>query len=99
MRLRPNAPSQKRAPGVPRFRLRPTDGFFHVPACSKDGKNHLTKKDIACETDELTHVYTLIVKTDNSYEVRPGQATGFFRGLRAVAFRVLRALRCAVMRF
>lgn len=39
--------------------------------CSKNGKNFLTKKDIACETDELTHVYTLIVKTDNSYEVRP----------------------------
>lgn len=38
-------------------------------ARSKDGKNHLTKKDIPCETDELTHVYTLHLKPDNSYEV------------------------------
>jgi calreticulin len=37
--------------------------------CSKDGKNHLTKKDIPCETDELTHLYTLLLKPDNSYEV------------------------------
>ena len=36
---------------------------------TKDGKNHLTKKDIPCETDELTHVYTLVLKPDNSYEV------------------------------
>jgi calreticulin len=36
---------------------------------TKDGKNHLTKKDIPCETDELTHVYTLLLKPDNSYEV------------------------------
>jgi len=34
------------------------------------GKNLLTKKTIACETDELTHVYTLIVHPDNTYEVR-----------------------------
>jgi len=33
------------------------------------GKNLLTKKTIPCETDELTHVYTLIVKPDNSYKV------------------------------
>jgi len=30
----------------------------------------LTKKTIPCETDQLTHVYTLIVKPDNTYEVR-----------------------------
>jgi calreticulin len=30
----------------------------------------LTTKDIKCETDELTHVYTLILKTDNTYEVQ-----------------------------
>jgi len=43
------------------------------------GKNLLTKKDIKCETDQLTHVYTLIVKPDLSYEVRidgKNQASG-----------------------
>jgi calreticulin len=34
------------------------------------GKNLLTKKDIKCETDQLTHVYTLIVRPSNTYEVR-----------------------------
>jgi calreticulin len=34
------------------------------------GQNLLTKKSIACETDQLTHVYTLIVRPDNTYEVR-----------------------------
>lgn len=34
------------------------------------GKNLLRKNNIPCETDELTHVYTLIVKPDNTYEVR-----------------------------
>jgi len=34
------------------------------------GKNLLTNKNIPCETDQLTHVYTLIVKADNTYEVR-----------------------------
>ena len=33
------------------------------------GKNHLIKKDIKAETDELTHVYTLVVKPDNTYKV------------------------------
>jgi len=33
-------------------------------------KNHLIKKDVRCETDKLTHVYTLIVRPDNTYEVR-----------------------------
>ena len=33
-------------------------------------KNHLIKKDVKCETDKLTHVYTLIVRPDNTYEVR-----------------------------
>jgi len=33
------------------------------------GENHLIKETIACETDELTHVYTLIVRPDNSYSV------------------------------
>jgi calreticulin len=34
------------------------------------GKNLLTKKTIPCETDQLTHTYTLIVHPDNTYEVR-----------------------------
>jgi calreticulin len=33
------------------------------------GKNHLIKKDIKAETDEFTHLYTLIVKPDNTYKV------------------------------
>jgi len=41
----------------------------HVIFTNK-GKNHLIKKNIACETDRLSHVYTLIVHPDNTYEVR-----------------------------
>merc|ERR1712002_922397 len=37
---------------------------------SYKGKNLLTKKDIRCKDDEMTHLYTLIVKPDNTYEVR-----------------------------
>jgi len=33
-------------------------------------KNHLIKKEIPCETDQLTHVYTLIIRPDQTYEVR-----------------------------
>lgn len=33
------------------------------------GKNHLIKTDIPAETDTLTHVYTLVVKPDNTYQV------------------------------
>jgi len=33
------------------------------------GKNHLIKKDIKCESDEFTHLYTLILKADNTYKV------------------------------
>lgn len=36
---------------------------------SYKGKNHLIKKDIKCETDEFTHLYTLIVHPDNTYEI------------------------------
>jgi len=32
-------------------------------------KNHLIKKEVRCESDEMTHLYTLIVKPDNTYEV------------------------------
>jgi len=34
------------------------------------GKNHLIKKEIRCETDQYTHLYTLILKPDNTYEVQ-----------------------------
>ncbi|XP_069784574.1 calreticulin-like [Narcine bancroftii] len=34
------------------------------------GKNHLIKKDIKCKDDELTHLYTLILKPDQTYEVK-----------------------------
>jgi len=33
------------------------------------GTNHLIKKEIKCETDEFTHLYTLILHPDNTYEV------------------------------
>jgi len=33
------------------------------------GKNHLIKKDIRCKDDELTHLYTLVLNSDNTYEV------------------------------
>jgi len=34
------------------------------------GENKLIKKEISCETDQLTHVYTLIIHPDQTYEVR-----------------------------
>merc|ERR1712233_139624 len=34
------------------------------------GKNLLIKKEVECETDQLTHVYTLIVNPDNTYEIK-----------------------------
>ena len=33
-------------------------------------KNHLIKKTVSCETDQLSHVYTLILHPDQTYEVR-----------------------------
>merc|ERR1711970_1259750 len=33
------------------------------------GQNHLIKKDIRCKDDVYSHLYTLIVKPDNTYEV------------------------------
>lgn len=33
------------------------------------GKNHLIKKDIRAENDDLTHLYTLILNPDNTYVV------------------------------
>lgn len=34
------------------------------------GKNLLTKKEIRCKDDVLSHLYTLIVRPDNTYEVK-----------------------------
>jgi len=34
-----------------------------------NGKNHLIKKDVKAENDEWTHLYTLVVKPDNTYQV------------------------------
>merc|ERR1711908_163925 len=34
-----------------------------------EGKNHLIKKEIKCKDDQFTHVYTLALKQDNTYEV------------------------------
>ncbi len=36
----------------------------------QQGTNYLIKKDLKAETDQLTHVYTLVVKPDNTYKVR-----------------------------
>merc|ERR1711907_557753 len=40
---------------------------------SYKGQNLLVKKDIKCETDELSHLYTLIVHPDNTYIVNIDQ--------------------------
>lgn len=34
------------------------------------GEGHLIQKEVKCETDELTHVYTLVLHPDNTYEAR-----------------------------
>ncbi|XP_051985438.1 calreticulin-like [Xyrauchen texanus] len=34
------------------------------------GKNHLINKEIKCKDDELTHLYTLILNPDQTYEVK-----------------------------
>uniref|UniRef100_A0A8C7N9E2 Calreticulin n=2 Tax=Oncorhynchus kisutch TaxID=8019 RepID=A0A8C7N9E2_ONCKI len=34
------------------------------------GKNHLINKDVRCKDDEYTHLYTLILNPDNTYEVK-----------------------------
>lgn len=41
--------------------------IFHYPPKKE---NLLIKKEITAETDQLSHVYTLIVHPDNTYEVR-----------------------------
>jgi len=34
------------------------------------GTNHLLKKDVKCESDQFTHLYTLILHPDNTYEIQ-----------------------------
>ncbi|KAL9680971.1 hypothetical protein QQ045_012752 [Rhodiola kirilowii] len=34
-----------------------------------NGKNNLIKKDVPCETDQLTHVYTFILRPDATYSI------------------------------
>ncbi|KAJ8408258.1 hypothetical protein AAFF_G00256720 [Aldrovandia affinis] len=34
------------------------------------GKNHLIKKEIKCKDDEMTNLYTLILRPDQTYEVK-----------------------------
>ena len=34
-----------------------------------NGTNHLIKKDVPCETDQLTHVYTFILQPDATYSI------------------------------
>lgn len=36
---------------------------------TRDGKNHLIKKDVPCETDQLSHVYTFIIHPDATYSI------------------------------
>jgi len=38
-----------------------------------NGKNHLLKKNVPCESDEFTHLYTLILHPDNTYEIEIDQ--------------------------
>merc|ERR1711871_921837 len=45
-------------------------GYIKLAPTSDQDKNHLIKREIKPETDELTHIYTLIVKPDNTYEVQ-----------------------------
>lgn len=34
------------------------------------GTNHLIKKEIRCKDDSKSHLYTLIIKPDNTYVVK-----------------------------
>ena len=34
-----------------------------------EGNNLLMKSNVDCETDELSHVYTLVVSPDNTYKI------------------------------
>ena len=34
-----------------------------------NGTNHLIKKEVPCETDQLTHVYTFVLRPDATYTI------------------------------
>lgn len=36
---------------------------------SRKGHNYLIKKNVACATDQLTHVYTFIVRSNANYSI------------------------------
>lgn len=36
---------------------------------SYQGSNHLIKKDVPCETDRLTHIYTFVLGPDATYSI------------------------------
>lgn len=38
-----------------------------------NGKNHLLKKNVPAESDQFTHLYTLILHPDNTYEIQIDQ--------------------------
>ena len=46
--------------------------IFHHAA---SGENLPMKKEVQCETDEYSHLYTLVVRPDNTYEVQIDGAT------------------------
>lgn len=52
-------------PDVCGYSTRKTHAIF-----TYKGRNLLTKKSIRCETDKLSHRYTLVVRPDNTYEVQ-----------------------------
>jgi len=54
---------------------RKTHVIFGYDKTHADGErtNLLTKKDVKCESDTLTHLYTLVVNSDNTYEVQIDQ--------------------------
>jgi calreticulin len=49
---------------------RRTHVIFNYPKSTESEKNLLRKSDVRTETDKLSHLYTLIVNPDNTYEVR-----------------------------
>ena len=53
--------------------LRPGTKKVHV-IFEHRGKNHLIKKDIRCKDDAYTHLHTLIVNTDGTFNVLTYQA-------------------------
>lgn len=44
---------------------------------SYKGENQLINKDIRCKDDVYSHLYTLIVKPDNTYEVSADQSVAY----------------------